>query len=108
MLEVPLPDWAPESLREAYRELEKLSKKPELRDRYEYELDKVRFYHTQLAVHYEDGLKEGLEKGREEGREEGRMQVAQAMLANGVDPDLIALSTGFSLEELKSFEHIDE
>ena len=43
----------------------------------------------------------GRAEGREEGREEGRMETARAMLADGMETELIARLTGLSAEEVE-------
>lgn len=48
-----------------------------------------------------EGLKEGLEKGREAGRIEERLTIARHLKSLGVATDLIARSTGLSLEEVE-------
>ena len=52
------------------------------------------------------GLEEGEAKGRKEGREEGaweeRFRLARALLANGVEMEVIVASTGLSEEEIKA------
>ena len=58
----------------------------------------------------EDGRKEGLKQGRKEGIQQGMVQggkesaieIARALLNNGVPPKTISESTGLSLEELES------
>ncbi len=53
---------------------------------------------------WDDALKEDFEKGREEGLREGlrqgKQQIAQSLLREGVDIDLIAKTTGLTREEI--------
>lgn len=49
----------------------------------------------------EEGRKEGREQGREQGREEANEEVAKTLKDNGVDFDLIAKSTGLSIEAIE-------
>ena len=48
--------------------------------------------------------KEGREEGRVEGREERAIETAQAMLAKGLDVELIAECTGLTLEEVQALQ----
>ena len=48
----------------------------------------------------EVGRQEGRELGREEGRKEGLLQVARAMLKQGIDKEFIINCTGLSTEEV--------
>ncbi|MDR3353825.1 MAG: hypothetical protein LBO21_02155 [Synergistaceae bacterium] len=41
-------------------------------------------------------------KGRQEGRQEGKYEMAKNLLANGVPPEIIAKSSGMSLDALKT------
>jgi hypothetical protein len=43
----------------------------------------------------------GWEKGREEGREEGQIKMAKNLLAHGIDPVIIAESSGLALDEIR-------
>jgi predicted transposase/invertase (TIGR01784 family) len=55
------------------------------------------------------GMKKGMEKGREEGRKEGReegrkeaaLDVARILKQQGLDPSIIALSTGLSVSVIE-------
>ena len=65
-----------------------------------------------LRKEREEGLAEGMEKGREEGlaegiaqgREEGAiaksMEIARAMIADGMDNNIIARLTGLTVEQI--------
>jgi predicted transposase/invertase (TIGR01784 family) len=52
----------------------------------------------------QQGLQQGLERGRQEGEEKGRqagkLEIARAMLAQGLDPTLVAELTGLSPDDL--------
>ncbi|WP_181592706.1 Rpn family recombination-promoting nuclease/putative transposase [Paenibacillus sp. YN15] len=52
----------------------------------------------------EEGLREGIEKGIEQGIEKGKLQVVRHMLAERLDPALIAKVTGFSLDEINRLD----
>lgn len=49
----------------------------------------------------EKGRAEGLEKGKAEGRAESQREIAQALKANGVLPEMIAMCTGLSLQVIE-------
>ena len=55
---------------------------------------------------FDAGIEKGLEKGREEGRMEGvemgKLEVAKAMLANGIALEVIVSCTGLTEEQLKA------
>jgi predicted transposase/invertase (TIGR01784 family) len=57
----------------------------------------------------EEGLEKGLEKGRSEGLEKGRrsasLEIARAMLACGVDTEIVLKTTGLSREDLAQMRH---
>jgi predicted transposase/invertase (TIGR01784 family) len=45
-------------------------------------------------------MEKGLEKGRKEGLEKGRLEIAIKLVKNGIDPDVIAQSTGLAFEDV--------
>ena len=47
------------------------------------------------------GVEQGLAKGKKEGKQEEKQKIAQTMKSLGLPPDVIAKSTGFSLEEIE-------
>ena len=47
-------------------------------------------------------LRFAVDNAREEGRKEGAVEIAKALLANGVKMEVIAASTGLSKEEIKA------
>lgn len=47
----------------------------------------------------------GIDKGRQEGVLEGKLTVARAMLANGIDHDLVMNMTGLTAEDLAQIRH---
>ena len=51
-----------------------------------------------------EGRSQGLAEGRAEGKAEGRLEVARAMLANGLDKALVAKCAQLSSEELAQLE----
>lgn len=52
-----------------------------------------------------EGLRKGLEQGLAQGREAEARAVARKMLANGLEPGLIASVTGITPEELSTLSH---
>jgi len=48
----------------------------------------------------EQALEDGLEKGLKEGLEEGKLEMARALKASGVDVNIIAESSGLSMEDI--------
>lgn len=61
---------------------------------YEYALKRYRDYYGGIMTAEEKGVKEGMKKGKAE--------VALAMKANGLSPDLIAACTGLTPAEIAS------
>lgn len=53
----------------------------------------------------EKGRTEGLQKGLEQGRQAEARSIARKMLANGLEPGLIASVTGITPEELSTLSH---
>jgi predicted transposase YdaD len=49
----------------------------------------------------EEGEKIGMEKGREEGRKEAALGVARILKQQGLEPSVIALSTGLSISVIE-------
>ena len=53
----------------------------------------------------EKGRAEGMQQGLEEGRQAEARDIAQKMLARGLEPDLITHLTGLTQEELTALTH---
>ncbi len=114
-------------------DLEKLSKKDKVVDKFMSELERVnenpkfreymsaeednrkientmkRFWKEEarqegLEEGRKEGRKEGIKKGREEGREEARLDAATNLIKNGVSLEVISKSLGISIEELKKIK----
>ena len=47
-----------------------------------------------------DGLQEGLQRGLQQGKREAALRIAQTMLEQGIDRNMVLLVTGLSEEEL--------
>ncbi|WGU95029.1 hypothetical protein QJQ58_01760 [Paenibacillus dendritiformis] len=55
-----------------------------------------------------EGRREGIREGKQEGKREAKEEVAKQMIAENLDPELIARVTGFSLDiiaELREKSH---
>lgn len=54
----------------------------------------------------EDGMKKGLEQGIEKGKQQGsaetQLEIAKALKTEGLSLDLIAKTTGLSLQEIET------
>ena len=78
----------------------------------EYKKSVLEYEDVQEAVRYaheqglEEGLAEGLEQGLEKGREERTFQLARNMLAEGLDPAMVAKISG--LTEAEALALVDE
>ncbi|MDR1732532.1 MAG: hypothetical protein LBR61_10625 [Synergistaceae bacterium] len=48
---------------------------------------------------------EARQEGRIEGMQEGRQEMAKNLLADGVPPEIIAKSSGLSVEQVRSLVH---
>jgi predicted transposase/invertase (TIGR01784 family) len=51
------------------------------------------------------GLRDGIQKGIQKGRQESALEIARNLLVRGVAPDVIAESSGLSLDEVKTLSH---
>jgi predicted transposase/invertase (TIGR01784 family) len=47
------------------------------------------------------GIRIGMEQGREEGKQDKQLEIAEALLKNKVEIDIIIDSTGLSKEEIE-------
>ena len=83
-------------LTKAYAVLKHLSADEQTRLEYEYR-EKARLDAIGRLAYATDL---GLEKGRTEGRAEGKAEMAKHLLENGVPPEIIAKSSGLSIEEI--------
>ena len=48
----------------------------------------------------QEGLQQGLQQGKEVGKREAALRIAQTMLEQGIDRDIVLMVTGLSEEEL--------
>jgi predicted transposase/invertase (TIGR01784 family) len=89
--------FSAKGLSEAKEKLDVLKLSKSERAAYERWQDDLHLHASLVASNYGLGKLEGLEQGRKEGREDERVQIARALKANGVAPELIAQSTGLDL-----------
>ena len=66
-----------------------------------------RIYNEGVEKGIERGIEKGIEKGRKEGKEEGRMEVAQNLLANGLDIAQVVRCTGLDWEAVTRLSEAD-
>jgi predicted transposase/invertase (TIGR01784 family) len=52
----------------------------------------------------EEGKEEGLKEGKEEGLKEGKIEMAKILLSSGVDVEIIAKSSGLTIDEIKNLK----
>ena len=53
----------------------------------------------------QEGRQEGLQEGRQEGLQEGRQKIAERMLRDGINQDLICKYTQMSAKEVEELEN---
>ena len=84
-------------LKEAKEELDIMKLSDEERREYEEYHENLRY----RASIFESSYKVGEMKGREEGAKEKAIEMAKTLKENGINPDIIAKSSGLSLEEIE-------
>ena len=92
-----------EEIEKAKKELEKLAMNPEDRELYELRLKAIR---DEMNIRYSgyidgkaDGMVEGEAKGKVAGKNERNIEIAQNMLKENVNIELISKVTGLSIEK---------
>ena len=96
-------DFSAKGLNEAKDKLDVLKLPPAERAAYERWQDDLHLQASLVASNYGLGKIEGRKEGLKEGRDQERRQIARAMQANGMAPELIAQCTGLdpaALDEL--------
>jgi len=88
-------------IKRAYDELDRYSWSPEELMTYDAIDMKQSADKAILEGAFEEGREEGLSEGIEKGREEEKIEIANAMLAKGIDLETISSITGLSPEEIK-------
>jgi predicted transposase/invertase (TIGR01784 family) len=68
------------------------------------ELEAIEYWEIRERANQETAFEKGKEEGKKEGKEEGRIaekqEIAQNLLGKGIEPAIIAETTGLSLDEL--------
>jgi len=96
------------SISKAYEDFERCTQDRDIRElayaRERFQLDQRSNLGEARREGRAEGLEEGLEKGMKEGKKEGsaltKLEIAKAMLAQGIDPALVESTTGLSRNEL--------
>jgi predicted transposase/invertase (TIGR01784 family) len=68
------------------------------------EVTKMAYISNAEKFGIEKGILEGKREGKREGRLEGKLEVARHLLAEGIKPNIIERSTGFSPAEIKKLQ----
>ena len=104
MEEIPL-ELIPEIFAKLVGQARVLEMPPNLKTKYYKNMTTEIDKRAQLQFARDEGVAEGIAKGeakgRAEGLSEGKAEVARAMLAKDMDPELISEVTGLSAEEIK-------
>ncbi len=97
-----------EEIEKAKKELEKLAMNPEDRELYELRLKAIR---DEMNIRYSgyidgkaDGMVEGEAKGKVAGKNERNIEIAQNMLKENVNIELISKVTGLSIDEIEKLK----
>ena len=97
-----------EEIEKAKKELEKLAMNPEDRELYELRLKAIR---DEMNIRYSgyidgkaDGMVEGEAKGKVAGKNERNIEIAQKMLKENVNIELISKVTGLSIDEIEKLK----
>ena len=85
-----------EEIEKAKKELEKLAMNPEDRELYELRLKAIR---DEMNIRYS-----GYIDGKAEGKNERNIEIAQNMLKENINIELISKVTGLSLEEIENLK----
>ena len=89
-----------EEIEKAKKELEKLAMNPEDRELYELRLKAIR---DEMNIRY-SGYIDGMAEGEAKGKKERNIEIAQNMLKENVNLELISKVTGLSLEEIENLK----
>ena len=90
------PDTTAPGLQEARQKLEVMNMTRNERLAYERHLENLMIEKDVIETVQADGY--------EQGREETAMKIAQRMLAVGIQPDIVAQTTGITVEQLETYE----
>ena len=86
---------------QAFEKAELANFKQDELDRYEYSLKVFRDNKATYDYAVETAFEEGINKGMTEGISQGVLKVAKALKASGIPTDLIAETTGLSIDEIE-------
>jgi predicted transposase/invertase (TIGR01784 family) len=75
-------------------------------DTYDRYWDALRVESTLIGDAYSKGQQEGIEKGIEKGMEKEKREIAQKMLATGIDLNTISAITGLSLPQIQNLKPV--
>lgn len=85
-------------------ELERINKNPEFREYMSAEEDARKIHNTYVKKGLEEGLKQGLEKGLEQGIEKGIIKTAKNMINIGMSFEDISKVTGLSIKKIEKLK----
>ena len=79
------------------------------KDRRQYyaDMEAIRYQRSVIKTGWIEGRAEGIAEGKAEGKAEQQRLIAINLKQNGVDPLIIARSTGLSIEEIEQLERPD-
>ncbi len=87
--------------------LEEVNQDPEFREYMSIEEDAIKMEKSRISAGIKKGLEQGLEQGIKKGSREKAISIAKSLLKNNVDINIIAESTGLSIEELEKLKNKD-
>lgn len=88
-------------IREAKKQLIKMSSDSKERERYEKRMESM----LEKTSSIQSAEKKGREEGIKEGAKKEKLEIAKKLILNGLDNELISNSTGLSLEEIKELRN---
>lgn len=88
-------------IKEAKAQLIKMSGDSKERERYEKRMESILEKNSSI----QSAEKKGREEGKKEGKKEGKEEVAQILILDGLDDELISKYIGLSLEEIKELRN---
>ncbi len=77
---------------------------PEERYNYEADVKNARDTLNQIRGAFQDGERQGIQKGIAKGYADAKRETAKSLLKLEIDPNVIAESTGLSIEEILSLQ----
>jgi predicted transposase/invertase (TIGR01784 family) len=95
----------PQGVYEGLKRMEIKTWNPTLLRKYQRDVEEMReFYAPQIAMDIVDAKNEGIAIGEERGAAKEKRELARNLLRNNVDINIIADSSGLSIEEIKSLK----